>query len=221
MELDSPSSLRTAKLVQTGKAEAKLQTCMGLARSLWEEKAASRARWGDEAARLISSTRLTFRPACTCGCACNRAIFRPKGQQHKAFCSHRKMVTAAWISADAQSVTQRSQDRITCFYQTLTWLLQRGLSQHLWEQWRRTARSCCSNPPSMTLRTAPCVISFYWMTLNKGSRSSCDGCTRSFNRLTWTNNYPLQFRENNQKKKKEKESKCLRTHPILNLFKLL
>lgn len=71
-----------------------------------------------------------------------------------------------------------------------------------------------------TLRTAACVISFYWMTLNKGSRSSCDGCTRSFNRLTWTNNSPLQFRENNQKKKKEKESKCLRTHPILNLFKL-
>lgn len=108
-----------------------------------------------------------------------------------------------------------------CFYQTLTWLLQRWLSQHLWERWRRTARSCCSNPPSMTLRTAACVISFYWMTLNKGSRSSCDGCTRSFNRLTWTNNYALQFRENNQKKEKEKESKCLRTHPILNLFKLL
>lgn len=118
-----------------------------------------------------------------------------------------------------QCVTQRSWQDYVCFYQRLTWLRERtqqaptGTMEKNWNVLRFTQ-------PSTTLRTAGCVISSYWMTLNKGRRS-CDGCIQSFNRLTWTNNYPLQFRGNNQKKKKENESKCHTIHPILHLFKLL
>lgn len=103
-----------------------------------------------------------------------------------------------------QHVTQRSQDRIMC-------VSTRGLLG--WERIQPAPLGTVEKnwnvllftQPSTTLRTDGCVISSYWMTLNKGSRSSCDGCIQSFNKLIWTNNYPLQFRENYQKKEKRKK----------------
>lgn len=55
----------------------------------------------------------------------------------------------------------------------------------------------------------------------RGLSLACDWCKRFFNRLTWTNNYYLHIKKKRKGKETGKESKCLRTHPFFNLFKLL